>query len=240
MRILVTRPQPEAERTAVQLRDFGHEVFIEPLLDFEVVTPAPAELDFAGLGAMALTSERAVNALVALGVVDQLTLLPVFAVGDRSAEAAVQAGFKEVYSADGALGDLERLIVRHGVSGTLFYPHGRDLSGDLPKILENYEIKCRGALVYTMNARRRLSEETAQRLRGGEFDAVLFYSQRTAHTFTELLRLEKIKVLVNSMKALCVSEKIAAALDGFAEVEIAREPTEAALFDLILRKHAPS
>ncbi|MDD7911743.1 uroporphyrinogen-III synthase [Pseudovibrio exalbescens] len=236
MRILVTRPEPEASRTAAQLQAMGHEVSIEPLLQFQVVRPKPGALTLDDVGAVALTSARALRSLEELGVLQQLLSFPIFTVGDRSAEEARAVGFERVYSASGTLEDLTALMARVGARGTVFYPCGQDLSGDLPKALSIHGIKCRGVVVYAMEPKARFSADTAHRLAAGEFERVLFYSQRTAHTFTQLMRLEKISVFVNSMKALCVSEKIAAALDGFAEVEIAREPTEAALLDLIGQK----
>ena len=37
MRLLVTRPQPDAQRTAAALRDLGHHVLIAPLFEVEAL-----------------------------------------------------------------------------------------------------------------------------------------------------------------------------------------------------------
>ena len=61
MRLLVTRPEPEATRTAALLRSHGHDVIVAPLLRVEPV----AEVAF-GPGpwaALAFTSANAVRAI---------------------------------------------------------------------------------------------------------------------------------------------------------------------------------
>jgi len=107
MRVVVTRPQADSERTAAALEALGHEVLVTPLMRIE-----PVAADLAGTwSAIVITSA---NALQAVPVTAAKTL-PVFAVGDRSAEAARQAGFAEVSSANGDIKDLVRLVAARAV-----------------------------------------------------------------------------------------------------------------------------
>jgi uroporphyrinogen-III synthase len=106
MRLLVTRPEPDAARTAEVLRAQGHTVLVAPLMRTETIAA-----DFGGpFAAVLLTSANAARALAAHPRKAELLALPAFAVGARSAEAARDTGFTQVTSADGALGDLVRLI----------------------------------------------------------------------------------------------------------------------------------
>ncbi len=61
MRILLTRPQADAERTAAALRARGHEVIVAPLLDIEIVSDA--ELGGGPWAAILVTSANAVRAI---------------------------------------------------------------------------------------------------------------------------------------------------------------------------------
>ena len=80
----VTRPQSDSERTATALRARGHEVLVAPLMKIE-----PAGADLAGRwGAVIVTSANVPNAIADNPTRDALTKLPLFAVGQRSAEAA--------------------------------------------------------------------------------------------------------------------------------------------------------
>ena len=99
MRLLVTRPEPDAERTAAALRARGHIVLVAPLLRIEPVEPA--EIGPGPFIALLVTSANAAPAIAHHERFAQLRALPVFAVGDRSAEAMGAAGFADVASARG-------------------------------------------------------------------------------------------------------------------------------------------
>src|SRR4051794_30285056 len=119
MRLLVTRPEPHATRTAHALRVHGHEVLIAPLLSTQTI-----EAEFAGpYAAVLMTSANAARALAAHPRAGELSELPAFTVGARSAEAARAIGFTEVAPADGALADLVALVASRfaGSSQRLLY-----------------------------------------------------------------------------------------------------------------------
>src|SRR6266852_5489984 len=106
MRIALTRPQEDSERTATALRVRGHEVLVAPLMRVE-----PVAIDLrANWGGVIITSANAATAIAAHPVRDALFALPVFAVGRRSADAARQAGFADVTTAGGDVRDLMRII----------------------------------------------------------------------------------------------------------------------------------
>ena len=107
MRVVVTRPQADGERTAGLLRARGHEVLLAPLMKVEVVTA-----NLAGdWGGVIITSANAPVAIAANPGGKALFVLPAFAVGQRSADAARQAGFRHVTASGGDVRDLVQTIV---------------------------------------------------------------------------------------------------------------------------------
>ena len=93
-RVWVTRAQPGADRTADRLLALGYVPVVLPLLALEAIfQPNP---DLSDVWALAFTSRNAVTAFAPL-TPDRA--LPVFAVGDATAEAARAAGFADVRSA---------------------------------------------------------------------------------------------------------------------------------------------
>ena len=129
MRLVVTRPHADSERTAAALRARGHEVLIAPLMRVE-----PAAADFSGnWGAVIITSANAPGAVAGNPACAALFKLPCFAVGRRSAEAARQAGFANVTSAGGDVRDLLRLVAERRADATapLLYLAGEDRAADL-------------------------------------------------------------------------------------------------------------
>ena len=153
MRLLVTRPEPDATRTAETLRARGHDVLVAPLL----ATPTIAA-ELAGLYAgVLMTSANAARAVTAHPRRRELTRLPCFAVGARTAEAAQAAGFTDTISADGALGDLVDLVAaKVDRSARLLYLAGEDRAGDLAGDLAQRGITVETAVIYRAVAAEKL------------------------------------------------------------------------------------
>ena len=97
MRLVVTRPLADSERTAAALRARGHQVLVAPLMRVE-----PVAADLRGTwAAVIMTSANAPAAIAANPAREALIKLPAFAVGQRSADAARQAGFSNATAAGG-------------------------------------------------------------------------------------------------------------------------------------------
>ena len=141
--------EPEASETAGRLAALDIEAEVLPLFERKTLTgslPEPA-----GFAAMALSSANALASLADRGVIESFRALKVFAVGDRTAEAARKHGFTDVVSAHGAFGDLAEMLIHAGLQGPVFYPAARDQSGDLAKSLAPHGVMVVTARVYEMN-----------------------------------------------------------------------------------------
>lgn len=233
MRLLVTRPEHDAARTARELEVRGHTVVLAPLMRIETID---ADLD-GEWGAVLMTSANAAHALAAHRHAAMLRDRPVFTVGDRTADAAREAGFTEVASADGALADLARLVSERCAGGRtlLLYAAGEDRAGDLSSTLGAHGIAVRTIAVYRAHAQKTLPATVTDLLRRGDFDGVLHYSRRSSETF---LRLSEQALLLNAALSLvhyCLSAEVAAPLEGKGarRVEIAAAPNETSLFGLL-------
>jgi uroporphyrinogen-III synthase len=130
-RVWVTRAEPGASRTAARLRDMGFEPLVHPLLVVENLTPALPDLE--RFAALAFTSANGVAAFTAL---TPRRDRPVFAVGGATAQAARQAGFVAVRSADGDLTALARLIATELSDAVLLAPQAETPAGDLSAALD--------------------------------------------------------------------------------------------------------
>lgn len=132
-RVWITRAEPGAARTASRLAALGFEPVVAPLLAIGLVAVSPRDLDLAleDVAALAFTSPNGVDAFAVLASGGRD--LPVFAVGNATASAARTAGFSDVRSAGGDLGDLGRLIAegRAKVNGTILHPRAEQPVGDL-------------------------------------------------------------------------------------------------------------
>ena len=232
MRILVTRPREDAEALAGLLGARGLETIIEPLLEIEYVDGPRLDLD--GVQALVATSA---NGLRAFAKRENNTSLPVFAVGDASARAAKEAGFTWVLSAAGDVQALAALLVAEcdPARGALLHAAGSRLAGDLAGLLEGAGFAYRREVLYRSRKSRALSASTAQALKEGAVDGILFFSPRTAETFVILARNADLAESCSGVMAFCLSAAVAAMAEGLAwrQVVIAGRPVEDSLLAAI-------
>src|SRR3984957_17374261 len=131
MAVLVTRPQPDDEATAMALRARGYEVLRAPMLRFE---PVAFHDDLAARsGPVIVPSANALRGIEPHLAGSRLLKLPLFAVGQRTADAARVAGFDHVIAADGDAARLRDSVVASArarelkKASTLLYLAGADL-----------------------------------------------------------------------------------------------------------------
>lgn len=232
MHLLVTRPEPDNERTAAALRACGHEVLLAPLLHIEAV--ADADLGAPPWSGILITSANGARAVASHARRGELLALPVLAVGRSSAEAAHAAGFTDVVSADGDATDLARLAAERfaGSPPLLLYLAGEDRSG---------ELAVPGLAVHTAVVYRAAKSEkfpTAARalLEQGAIDGVLHFSRRSVEAYVECGR----DMIGPALKPVhyCLSARAAEPLRvaGATRIQVASRPDEASLLALVMPK----
>lgn len=236
VRLLLTRPQADAERTAEALRARGHQVVIAPMLRIEPI--ADADIGAGPWAAILVTSANVALAVAAHRCRAELRALPVFAVGERSAEAMRDAGFDQVASAGGNVHDLARLVAERMKSGArLLYLAGAERSGDLAGELGARNFTVATVVIYRAVAAARLPRAAAEALAQG-IDGVLHFSRRSAEAYVNAVHDAGLSESGLQKPAhFCLAAQVAEPLEaaGAADVRVAPEPTEAALIALIPR-----
>ncbi|MFN3659600.1 MAG: uroporphyrinogen-III synthase [Pseudolabrys sp.] len=227
MRIAVTRPQLEAERTADALRKLGHEVLVAPLMRVE---PIAADLT----GAWRAVVITSANTPAAVRDNAAIKALPLYAVGHRSADAAKAAGFTDVTSAGGDVRDLVLLVAERRVASPLLYLAGEDRAADLVGELAAHGIEAALRVVYRA-VTAPYPDRLVAALQAGEVDAVLHYSRRSAENYVAGGRAAGIVAAALAPRQLCLADTAAAPLvaAGATKVAIARRPDEVSLFELL-------
>jgi len=214
MRLWITRTRPAARDTADRLAALGHDPVIAPLLAVRVLAgegPAPAH------AALAFTSR---NAVAVWAGISPDRALPVFCVGDATAEAARAVGFTDVRSASGDAGDLAALI-RDAAPGPVLVPGPARPAADLAALV-GPDVPVLPRAVY--------ETVEADIAAPAPVDGILFHSARAAATFAR-----NHAASAPGRVALALSEAVAEPLMalGFAEVRIAARPDEDALLDTL-------
>jgi uroporphyrinogen-III synthase len=232
MRLLVTRPDPDGERTAGALRARGHEVLLVPMLRMEIVPAKWPDQDYA---ALVLTSANAARAMQVHFQFKKLTLLPVVAVGPRTAEAALTAGFSDVRCANGDKEDLAKLLsTRFGLNDApLLYLAGENRAGELE--LASSAVKVVTVVVYRMAKTESFPAQASKALARRQVDGVLHFSRRSAEAYMQCAGAAGITDRALEPSHFCLSHQVAAPLAaaGAVGIKIAPRPDEAALIELL-------
>jgi uroporphyrinogen-III synthase len=245
MAILVTRPQPDDETTAAHLRARGFEVLRAPMLRFEPV--AFHDDADARYGAIIVTSANALRGMESHLKDSVLLKLPLFAVGEKTAAAARDAGFENVVSADGDAGTLRDLVTASVKAkalkkgSTLLYLAGADLARDLAGELGERGFTVVTHTTYRMAAVASLPREVCDAFAGNRIEAVLHYSRRSARAFLEAARSAGVEITALAIPQCCISDGVAAVVRdaGASQVMAAASPDENALFGALDRALRP-
>jgi uroporphyrinogen-III synthase len=232
MRVVVTRPQPQGKHTADALAARGHDVWEVPLMRIE-----PIEADVSGAwGGVVMTSANAAAAITGNPAFATLCKLPLYAVGHRSADAAEDAGFTDVTSAGGALPDLVRLLrERAAAAAPLLYVAGEHRAADLIGELTANGIAAEMRIVYRAVAAPFPDEFIAALESGGDVQAVLHFSRRSAESYVAGAREAGVAEQALAVRHYCLSDQIAEPLiqAGANRVTVAPRPDEATLIELV-------
>jgi uroporphyrinogen-III synthase len=233
MLVLVTRPQPDAARTAARVLDLGHDAIVDPLLSILPVTVSRTpSLPFA---ALAVTSANAVRVAAASVELDFARSIPIFTVGSQTAEAARAAGFKKVINADGDAAALCGLLrSRLDTGARVLHLAGEDRAQELSAVLASGGIAVEVLVLYRAQPSDAFAPATVSALSQNRVDAVLHFSLRTAATFASLVEHHGLGDVARRPRHLCLSRNVAQGLAPLGVgVECALQPTEAELVALL-------
>ena len=226
MRLLVTRPEPDALKLRAALEKHGQEATVEPLL--HVSFEDGDEIDLDGVQAIIATSRNALRALKTHPALAMARVLPLFAVGQATAAEARALGFETVITGAGTAHEL----VTHIVSvldpeiGLLLHLAGDVLATDLRKELEPHGFRVLQPVVYRMVAARQLSEDAVEQPAMGEIEGVILLSPRTADVYASLMRKHGLASVARGLVHYCLSAAVARRLEPLGPVrsEVAAAP----------------
>jgi uroporphyrinogen-III synthase len=235
MRLIITRPAEDAERQAAQIRALGHEPLIYPLMEVLYQQVTPLQLD--GVQALIATSRNALRGLSRNSAFADAKLLPVYCVGDSTADYARELGFIYVFSGEGTAQDLLKLISHalHPESGALLYLTGHHLAFDLETPLKSLGFLVPRVILYeTREIAVAGAHPIIEALKEGA-DGVILMSPRTSTIFAGLVKKFNLEGEDGGITCYCYSDAIAKPLreiNGLT-IEVSSHPTEADLMELI-------
>ena len=236
MRVVVTRPENSARRTAERLQNLGHQPVLLPLTK-AVHHPEVAEAALAGPhSALAVTSAEALRVLSALGE----RLIPflgqtLYAVGETTAKAAEDAGFRNIRRGPGTGAELAKIIASDAPSldAPRLYLAGRPRSPKFEDGLHAAGVPFVAAEIYEMVPIAYDEALIRGTLLDPPADAVLLYSRENARLFCDFAA-PHLRELA-SLQFLCLSDNVAEIIprEFHRNIKIASHPDEEGVLALL-------
>ncbi|WP_394691449.1 uroporphyrinogen-III synthase [Hoeflea sp.] len=235
MRVLVTRPEPGASRTAERLRALGHEPVILPLFEAQITASAQDLPPAKQIGGLIATSARAFSMFGGKTAPAAYLELPVYTVGPATAQAARDAGFSHVHGGAGSARDLASTLMAlpdKAKDGTgLLYLAGLPRKPTLEAALTTAGLAFQVLETYRMDKISYPTDSLFLDLLSPAPDAVLFYSTNAALGFCSIVSAKNLDESLHSTSLVCLSPEITRAFpeDWTARVLSADHPDEDSL-----------
>ena len=210
MHILLTRPLEDCTEMIIKFKSLGHQVSHIPLLTIDKVDYE--QINFLDLKGIIFTSANSIKFLD-LKSIDKNLLC--FCVGSATEKKARSVGFQNVIAAEGNVENLKELILQNfnKKDGNLIYISGETVSVDLDHQLskEGYNIK--RVINYRTTHNQNFDDEFVKELKLKIPDMVYVYSQNSALSFLNFIKMHQSESLWMNTNLMCIGEKTSSILN---------------------------
>jgi uroporphyrinogen-III synthase len=210
MHILLTRPLEDCSEMIVKFRSLGHQVSHLPLLSIEKVNYD--QINFSKYKSIIFTSANAIKFLD-LKNVDKKILC--FCVGSATEKKSRSVGFQNIIAAEGNVENLKELVLQNfnQKDGKIIYISGETISIDLDQQLtkEGYNVK--RIVNYRTNHNQKFDENFLRELKLNLPDMVYIYSQNSALSFLNFIKINQSESLWMNTNLMCIGEKASSILN---------------------------
>ncbi|MDB3941983.1 uroporphyrinogen-III synthase [Candidatus Pelagibacter sp.] len=210
MHILLTRPLEDCSEMIIKFKSLGHQVSHLPLLSIEKIDYD--QINFLDYKGIIFTSANAVKYLDYKNIDKNLLC---FCVGSATEKKARSAGFQNVIAAEGNVGNLKELILQNfdQKDGQLIYISGETISVDLDQQLTNEGYSVKRIVNYRTIYNQKFDDNFIKELMLQIPDMVYIYSQNSASSFLNFIKINQSESLWMNTNLMCIGEKTSSILN---------------------------
>ena len=210
MHILLTRLLDDCSDTILKFKSLGHQVSHLPLLTIDKIDYE--KIVFSKYKGIIFTSANAVKFLEYKQIDKQILC---FCVGSATEKKARSVGFQNIIAAEGNVENLKELVLQNfdQNDGKLIYVSGEIISVDLDQqlIKEGYNID--RVINYRTNHNQKFDEKFIMELKFNMPDMVYIYSQNSAQSFLNFIKINQLESLWMNTNLMCIGEKTSSILN---------------------------
>ena len=210
MHILLTRPIEDCSEMIIRFQGLDHKVSHLPLINVKNVQHE--KINFNDYGGIIFTSS---NAVKNLNIENLSKKLICFCVGSATEKKARSLGFQNTIAAEGHVLNLKELILQnYELKDTpLLYVSGEIITTDLDQQLlkDGYAVK--RIINYKVNHNEKFDENFVNELKQNMPDIVYVYSQNSASSFLNFIKIYQTENLWMNTNLMCIGEKTSSILN---------------------------
>ena len=240
--ILITRPSEHADQTARDVEALGFDALACPVLELKPrqwIEPA-----WDTIRALIITSRTALASFAGHNLPKDK---PVFAVGQRTAEASKAEGFSNIQGIAETSAELPALIPKAlPPPGLLLHLASEDAHTSFYQPLRDAGYTVDTLNIYKAEALAELPENARKALLARSISGILFYSPRSCTVFLKLLQHHGLNGTCQNTTAFCLSEAVdaEARAGSWKNILTAEKPTHESLMERLaktrLQGHHPN
>ena len=210
MHILLTRPLEDCSEMIIKFKSLGHQVSHLPLLNIEKIDYE--QINFSDYKGIIFTSANAVKYLDHKNIDKNLFC---FCVGSATEKKARSVGFQNVIAAEGNVRNLKELILQNfdQKDGQLIYISGETISVDLDQQLTNEGYSVKRIVNYRTVYNQKFDDNFVRELMLQIPDMVYIYSQNSASSFLNFIKINQSESLWMNTNLMCIGEKTSSILN---------------------------
>ncbi len=210
MHILLTRPIEDCSEMIIRFQGLDYKVSHLPLINVKNVQHE--KINFNDYGGIIFTSS---NAVKNLNIENLSKKLICFCVGSATEKKARSLGFQNTLAAEGNVSNLKELILQnYELKDTpLLYVSGEIITTDLDQQLlkDGYAVK--RIINYKITHNEKFDENFVNELKQNIPDIVYVYSQNSASSFLNFIKIYQTENLWMNTNLMCIGEKTSSILN---------------------------
>ena len=210
MHILLTRPLEDCSEMILKFQSLGYQVSHLSLIRIEKVNHE--EINFSRFSGIVFTSANAVKFLTTERLDKNIKC---FCVGNATEKKARSVGFQNTIAAEGNVANLKELIIQSYDSKNkeLLYVSGETISVDLDQQLLSEGFNVKRIINYRVDHNQKFDEKFVNELKLNIPDMVYVYSQNSASSFLNFIKIYQTENLWMNTNLMCIGEKTSSILN---------------------------
>jgi uroporphyrinogen-III synthase len=210
MHILFTRPLEDCHEMMIRFKSLGNEISHLPLISIQGINYK--SVDYSEFKGIIFTSSNAIKFLDIKSINKKLKC---FCVGSATEKKARDAGFQNVFAAEGNVNNLKELILQNFNSseGKLLYVSGEIISSNLDQDLISNGYSVERVINYRAKPIEKYDDDFIEKLKLKMPGIVYIYSQNSAINFLKMIKNYQLETLWMDTNLMCIGEKTSSILN---------------------------